>query len=102
MSHDEPTFGERVTANDPEALHDAMVARGYEPWTGDDAATDKELEALGPYTKAVLDPEFRTKVAPERGELGRTGKIVVSVVGLAIITPFIILLWHWALNVVGW
>lgn len=34
------------------------------------------------------------------GELGPVGKVVVSVVALAILTPFIGILWAWALNVV--
>ncbi|QGH74020.1 hypothetical protein SEA_AESIR_67 [Microbacterium phage Aesir] len=38
--------------------------------------------------------------APKSGELGPVGKWVLGIVALAIVTPFVGILWAWALNVV--
>lgn len=46
-------------------------------------------------------PDTPSEADGEKGsELGPVGKVVVSVVALAILTPFIGILWAWALNVV--
>lgn len=91
--------------NDPEALNQHMRENGYEPWKEGGMADEqdrKEREEL---------PRFgeRAEVAPERGEdgqsaneetrLGKLGTVVTGVVFLAILAPFIGILWFWAIGV---
>lgn len=98
MSHDEPMFGDRPTANDPEALHDSMIERGYAPWSPRVSHQDvAEIRALAGKDHPWEPGKKRREPQP----LGRTGKIVAGVVAVVLLGPFAILLWHWALTLVG-
>lgn len=46
------------------------------------------------------EPQQDGQEQANRPELGRVGKIIVSAVALAILTPFIAILWAWARGVV--
>ena len=110
-SKDKPRFGERIIENDPEALHDSMVAKGYEPWglasvqpghwNGDEqthTATEAEVREI----QALAGPKAQARVAraERRREnaqpLSPAARWVTAVVALAILAPFVIVLWKWA------
>ena len=93
MSHDEPRFGERPEANDPEALNESMERRGYRPWT---PGTVDNIDA-----EEIRQLAGKPKQHQPREPLGRVGKITTTVVLLAILGPFVLLLWVWALTVTG-
>jgi hypothetical protein len=46
------------------------------------------------------EPQEDGQEAKKPGELSRAGKVTVSVVALAILAPFVAILWAWAAHVV--
>ncbi|QLF84391.1 hypothetical protein SEA_KARATE_67 [Microbacterium phage Karate] len=60
-------------------------------------ANEKHDAAYHGDSQADATPEAE---APKKQELGPVGKWVVGIVALAIVTPFVAILWAWAAEVV--
>jgi hypothetical protein len=92
--------------NDPELMNKNMKERGFEPWVEGtmadeiDRAEQAELPMYGERTDAPVGrvAEDGQSVAKD-AQLGRVGSVTTGVVLLAIVTPFIGILWFWAIDV---
>lgn len=60
-------------------------------------ANEKHDAAYHGASAADATPEAET---PKKGELGPVGRWVTGIVALAIVTPFVAILWAWAAGVV--
>lgn len=96
---DKPKFGERIIENDPEALHESMNEKDYKPWLDNDKTRVIDAAEKNVYKNVSLDEDIGLPGKP-RHELGRSGSIVAGVVSFAILAPFVLLLWHWAIGIV--
>lgn len=79
--------------------HDAAYHGGPTPSQQSKADEARERLGIGPVgsrTDATPEPE-----APKPAPLGPVGRWALGIVALAIVTPFVAILWAWAVGVVN-